>query len=119
MREVYLVLHDGEAISAYYDKDMAESVADSKNTSDVDTVLSDWGNNDPTDNDVAEASFQSGFDGDYSVESVDLDEAEYGTVYLADGSELDIEEVEELLESSRHEKVQVTVSKTDYNNKEQ
>lgn len=105
MREVYLVLHDGEAIGAYEDADVAESIVDSKNTSDMDGVLNNWGNNDPTYKDVAEASFQSGFDGDYSVESVDLDEAEYGTVYLADGSEIDVEEVEELLESSRKEEV--------------
>ena len=105
MREVYLVLHDGEAIGAYEDMEVAEAVVDSKNTSDVDAVLNDWGNNDPTDNDVAEASFQNGFDGEYSLDSLDLDEAEYGTVYLSDGSELDIEEVEELLESSRQEEV--------------
>lgn len=60
---VYVVINEGEVVFASYDKEQAENFAYNQSQNALQTVLSEeWKIDDPTEKDIDEASFQSGFD---------------------------------------------------------
>ena len=63
--KIYIVLNEGDVVYASYNKEDAEGYALTKNICGAEETLNDWGNDDPTEDDWDEASFQSGFDGGY------------------------------------------------------
>lgn len=97
---VYVVMREGDVVYASTDKEMAEAYADSQMCNAREAVLKEWGNDDPTEKDIAEADFQAGFDGDYyEVIKVDIsNKTEDDTLELPDGSEIEVSDILEELE---------------------
>ena len=96
---LYVVMNEGEVEYASTDKEMAEAYADDQMYKSRERVLDEWGNDDPTENDIAEADFQGGFDGDYyEVVKVDISNlTEDDMIELPDGSEIEVSEILEKL----------------------
>lgn len=92
---VFVVLKEGEIVYASSDKDSAEAYSYNQDCRGIDEVLADWGNDDPTDEDIAEAAFQAGLDGDIcDIQSVNLSgKTEDDTIILEDGSEVTVAEI--------------------------
>ena len=76
----------------------------SKGTAAIQRVLSEWGIDDPTEEDINAANIQAGIDGDYyEIEAVDIsDMAEDDVIYLTNGAEVDMEEIIETLKVNRN-----------------
>lgn len=71
---VFVVFSPDRLLYATLESGFAYGYVDSLTQSDIEDVLAEWGNDDPTDDDIAEAAFQAGFDcGCYKVASVLLD----------------------------------------------
>lgn len=96
---VYVVVNEGEMEYASTERENAEEYASEKNYRARQAVLDDWGNDDPTEENIAEADFQAGFDGDFhQVEKVNLEgKTEDDVVELSDGTELDVSDILEKL----------------------
>lgn len=98
--KIYVVMNEGEVAYASTDKESANAYADTQGFEARARVLEEWGNDDPSEDDIAEADFQAGFDGDYyEVVKVDISNlAEDDTVELPDGTEIEVSEILEKLE---------------------
>lgn len=96
---VYVVMREGDVVYASTDKEMAEAYADSQMYNAREAVLDEWGNDDPTEEDIAEADFQAGFDGDYyEVIEVDIsNKTEDDALELPNGDEVDVSDIFEKL----------------------
>ena len=96
---LYIVMNEGEVEYASTDKERAEAYVDYQMYKARERVLDEWGNDDPTEKDIAEADFQAGFDGDYyKVVKVDISNlAEDDMIELPDGSEIEVSEILEKL----------------------
>ena len=92
---VYVVMCEGEVEYASIDKETAETYADNQMYKAREEVLDEWGNDDPTEEDIAEADFQAGFDGDYrEVIEVDIsNRTENDMVELSDGNEIEVSDI--------------------------
>lgn len=60
---VYVVMHEGVVEYVSTDEDSAEGYAISQSLNAGQAVLDEWDIDDPTEDDIAEAGFQAGFDG--------------------------------------------------------
>lgn len=96
---VYIVMNEGEVVYASEDKKLAEAYAENQGYKARERVLDEWGNDDPTDDDIGEADFQAGFDGDYyEVERVDISNlTDDDIVEISDGTEIDVSDILEKL----------------------
>lgn len=96
---IYVVMNEGEPVYASVNKDEAEAYTYTQNINGTNETLEEWGNDDPTDEDMAEAAFQNGFDGGYrEVVCIDIDKAdEDGTITLSDGTEIVVADVLDFL----------------------
>lgn len=96
---LYVVMSEGEVEYASTDKETAEAYAYDQMYNARERVLDEWGNDDPTEKDIAEADFQAGFDGDYyEVVKVDIsNRTEDDMIELPDGSEIEVSEILEKL----------------------
>ena len=99
---VYVVMNEGEVEYASTNKEYAEAFADNKGYDAAQEVLEEWDNDDPTDEDIAEAGFQAGFDGDYyEVVKVNIaNKTEDDMVELPDGTEIEVVEILEKLSTN-------------------
>lgn len=97
--KAYLVINEGEVVYASTNKEDAQAYADDQGYEARQDVLKEWENDDPTDEDIAEADFQAGFDGDYyEVEQVDIsNKTEDDMVELSDGNEINVSDILEML----------------------
>ena len=96
---VYIVINEGEVEYASEDKEEAEAYADTKGYEARERVLNEWGNDDPSEKDIADADLQAGIDGDfYEVEKVNISgKSEDDTIELSDGTEIDVSDILEKL----------------------
>lgn len=96
---VYIVINEGEVAYASEDKEDAEAYADTKGYEARKRVLNEWGNDDPSDEDIGEADLQAGMDGDfYEVEKVNISgKSEDDTIELSDGIEINVSDILEKL----------------------
>ncbi len=96
---VYVVMREGDVVYASTDEEMAEAYADDQMYNAREAVLDEWGNDDPTEEDIAEADFQAGLDGDYyEVIKVDIsNKTEDDTLELSNGDEVDVSDILEKL----------------------
>lgn len=96
---IYVVMNDGEMVYASIDRDDADAYAYTQNVNGANETLEEWGNDDPTDEDMAEAAFQNGFDGGYhEVVCIDIDKADdNGIITLLDGTEVNVADVLDFL----------------------
>lgn len=99
---VYVVMCEGEVEFASTDEESAEGYADNQSYNARQEVLDEWGNDDPTEKDIAEADFQAGFNGDYyEVVKVDIsNKTEDDMVELPDGNEVEVSDILEKLRTS-------------------
>lgn len=97
---IYVVVNEGDVVYASADKESANAYADTKGIEARESVLEEWGNDDPSESELAEADYQAGFDGDYyEVQKIDIsNQTEDGTVELQDGTEIEMSEILEKLE---------------------
>ena len=98
---VFVVFSQDRLLYATLDSDDAHGYSDSLTQSDIEEVLAEWGNDDPTDDDIAEAEFQAGFDGGcYKVASVLLDgHKRYDDIELDEDFFVPAYEITDLLDS--------------------
>ena len=99
---VYVVMGDGEVEDASTNEEVAEGYADNQGYNARQEVLDEWDNDDPTEEDIAEADFQAGFNGDYyEVVKVDISsKTEDDTIELPDGNEVEVSDILEKLRIS-------------------
>lgn len=99
---VYVVMCDGEVEYASTNEELAEGYADNQGYNARQEVLDEWDNDDPTEEDIAEADFQAGFNGDYyEVVKVDISsKTEDDTIELPDGNEVEVSDILEKLRIS-------------------
>lgn len=92
---VYVVLNQGEVMFVSVEKEEAEGFASEQNFRARQAVLDEWGNDDPTEKDIAEADVQAGFDGDYyEVKKVNIGgKTEDDIVELMDGTEIAVSDI--------------------------
>lgn len=97
--KVYVVISDGEVVYASEEREMAVGFAHTKTCEAGQRVLDEYGNDDPSDRDMAEAVFQAGFDGDYyEVVKVDISGLDSDDVVELDsGEELDVSDILEAM----------------------
>lgn len=97
---IYVVTNEGDVVYASTDKESATAYADTEAIEARERVLKEWGNDDPSESEIAEADFQAGWDGDcYEVEKIDIsNHTEDDTVELRDGTEIEMSEILEKLE---------------------
>lgn len=99
---VYVVMCEGEVLYVSKEEESAEGYADNQGYKARQEVLDEWGNDDPTENDIAEADFQAGFDGDYyEVVKVNISNlTENDMVEFPDGSEIEVSDILKKLRTS-------------------
>lgn len=99
---VYIVMDSDEIVFASKDEEVAEAYAENENANAQQRVLNDWDNDDPSDEDLSEAMFQVGYDGDYyKVERVNISNLiDDDTVLLSDGTEINVSDILDILEKS-------------------
>lgn len=99
---VYIVMNEGEVVYSSEDNESAEAYADNKGYEARERVLEEWGNDDPSEKDIAEADFQAGYDGDYyEVIEVDISGlTNDDMVELPDGSEINVSDILDKMELS-------------------
>jgi hypothetical protein len=99
---LYIVINQGEVVFVSKDENEAHNYADEHNFNAQENVLGEWGNDDPTDEDIAQAAFQAGFDGEiYFVEEINSSDLEPdGSIECSDGSEIDVTDILDLLEKT-------------------
>lgn len=101
-KNVYIVINEGEIAFASTDRDEAKGYAETQEYINRDEVLERWGNEDPTEENLAEAVFQAGYDnGCYDVEKVDITGlSEDDTITTQDGTEIDVSDILEKLKKN-------------------
>ena len=101
---VYIVTNEDELADVFETLEEAEWYKQSKGTAAIQRVLSEWGIDDPTEEDINAANIQAGIDGDYyEIEAVDIsDMAEDDVIYLTNGAEVDMEEILKTLKANRN-----------------
>ena len=99
---LYIVINQGEVVFVSKDENEAHNYADEHNFNAQENVLDEWGNDDPTDEDIAQAAFQAGSDGEiYFVEEINSSDLEPdGSIECSDGSEIDVTDILDLLEEA-------------------
>lgn len=99
---VYVVMCEGEVEYASTDEESAKGYADNQGYNARQEVLDKWGIDDPTEKDIAEANFQTGFDGGYyEVVKVDIsNKTENDMVELPNGDEVEVSDILEKLRTS-------------------
>ena len=99
---LYIVINQGEVVFVSKDENEAHNYADEHNFNAQENVLGEWGNDDPTDEDIAQAAFQAGSDGEiYFVEEINSSDLEPdGSIECSDGSEIDVTDILDLLEKA-------------------
>ena len=99
---LYIVINQGEVVFVSKDENEANNYADEHNFNAQENVLGEWGNDDPTDKDIAQAAFQAGSDGEiYFVEEINSSDLEPdGSIECSDGSEIDVTDILDLLEKA-------------------
>lgn len=99
---LYIVINQGEVVFVSKDENEAHNYADEHNFNAQENVLGEWGNDDPTDEDIAQAAFQAGFDGEiYFVEEINSSDLEPdGSIECSDVSEIDVTDILDLLEKA-------------------
>lgn len=99
---VYIVIREGEVEFASIDEELAKGYADNQGFNARQEVLDEWGNDDPSEEDIAEADFQAGFNGDYyEVVKVDIsNKTEDDMVELPNGDEVEVFDILEKLRTS-------------------
>ena len=104
---VYIVVNEGEVEYVSVDEELAEAYADNQMYDARQEVLDEWGNDDPTDKDIAEADFQVGFDGGcYKVVEVNIcDKTEDDIIELLDGSEIEVRAILKKLDEDEKENI--------------
>lgn len=92
---IYVVINQGEVMYATTSQQDAEGYADEQNYKAREAVLKDFGNDDPSYEDIAEADFTAGFYGDYhEVVTVNIaNKTEDDMVILPDGDEIEVSEL--------------------------
>lgn len=91
---VYVVMCEGEVKYASTYEESANEYADNQSYDARQEVLDEWGNDDPTEKDIAEADFQAGFNGDYyEVVKVDISNKEDDMIELPDGNEVEVSDI--------------------------
>lgn len=98
---VYVVMHEGVVQYVSTDEDSAEGYAISQSLNAGQAVLDEWDIDDPTEDDIAEAGFQAGFDGgDYEIFELNISNlAKDDMVKLPDGDEVEMSYILEKLEA--------------------
>ena len=96
---IYVVINEGEPVVASKNEEDAHAYADDQGLQARSEILNDWNNDDPTEEDIAEADWQAGIDGYYyQVEKVSLfDLQNNDTIELSDGTEINSLDVLDLL----------------------
>lgn len=99
---VYIVMCEGEVVYASVDRESAEGYAYDQTCKAIQEVLDEWGNDDPTEDDIDDAELQSGQDGVcYESHEIDLSsKTEDDIIELPDGSEIEVFEILEKLRTS-------------------
>lgn len=102
---VFIVVNEGEVVYASEDQEAANSFCANRMYAARESVLSDWENDDPDEDDIMEADFQAGFDGGFhEVEEIDLTGlSENEMTHLADGTEIDVDNILDLLKKYKHD----------------
>ena len=97
---VYVVMCEGEVEFASTDEENAKTFADNQMYNAREEVLDEWGNDDPTENDIFEADYQAGFNGDYyEVIKIDISNRTVDdTLELPDGNEVEVSDILEKLQ---------------------
>ena len=92
---IYVVFNEGEVQYASVNEEDAEGFATTRGLEGRQHILEEWGNDDPSETEIAEADFQAGFDGYcYEVEAVNLSGlTEEDTVELLDGTVVDVSDI--------------------------
>lgn len=101
---VYVVTNEDEVVNVFETMEEAEWYKENKGTEAIQRVLDEWGIDDPTEEDIGDANIQAGIDGDYyEIEPVDIsDMEEDDVIQLANGTEIDMEEILETLKANRN-----------------
>ena len=92
---VYVVMCEGEVEYASIDKENAKEYADNQSYNVRERVFDEWDNDDPSEEDIAEANFEAGFNGDYyEVVKVDIsNRKEEDMVELPNGDEVEVSDI--------------------------
>ncbi len=98
---VYIVIREGEVEFASVDEESTEGYAYNQGFNARQEVLDEWDNDDPSEEDIAEADFQAGFNGDYyEVVEVDIsNKTEDDTIELSNGDEIEVFDILKKLET--------------------
>lgn len=96
---LYVVINEGEPVFVSKDKKEADTYADEQGLQARIRILNEWNNDDPTEDDIAQADWQAGSDGEYySVEKISLSDLKNNDIIeLSDGTEIDSLDVLDLL----------------------
>lgn len=99
---VYIVMNEGEVVYASNEREVAETYANNKMYEARGEILDEWENDDATDEDIAEAEYQSAFYGEcYEVEEVNISNlVEDDVVETLNGTEIEVSDILEKLELS-------------------
>lgn len=100
---IYVVINEGEPVFASKNEENAYAYADDQGFRARSETLKEWNNDDPTEEDIAEADWQAGIDGCYYyVKEVSLFNLQNNdTIELSDGTEINSLDVLELLEEEK------------------
>ena len=92
---VYIVINEGEVAYASVDREETEEFANDRNYMAREEVLAEWENDDPSEENLAEADFQVGYNGDYyKVECIDISNcSEDDIIELEDGTEIEVSDI--------------------------
>lgn len=103
--KVYVVINDGEVVYASTDSSESEDFALTGAINATALVLDEDGNDDPSEEEMAEAAFRAGFDGDYyEVECVDISGLGVDDVVETNsGAELDVSDILDALNEAEDE----------------
>lgn len=115
---IYVVINEGEPVFASKNEEDAHAYADDQGLQARSEILNDWNNDDPTEEDIAEADWQAGIDGYYyQVEKVSLfDLQNNDTIELSDGTEINSLDVLDLLGKQEDSDVSETFYEDSYEN---
>ena len=103
---VWIITREYEFVDAFETEEEAEWYKDDKATEILQRELDEAGIDDPTEEDIEEASILAGFNGDcYEMECVDISGlGEDEEIHLANGDSLEIEEIIDALKKRKKSK---------------
>lgn len=89
---LYAVINEGDVVYASENEESAKAQVDNQYIKARENILNEWGNDDPTCEDIEEADFQADYNGEhYSVEMFDVSNlTEDDTVVGNKGTEIDV-----------------------------